>query len=99
MSITDTIRSFDLSQYDGWCLELVDELLGIFPSGEILWVEPPDGDLCVGGTDWKYHVAIVLDGIVYDAWNLDVRLPPKEYVEAVFGFAKWEMNPGSKDDD
>jgi hypothetical protein len=81
----------DLSEWDGWCLELVNELLIQHPTGSILYVEPSSGM-------WKYHAALVLDGLVYDAWHPDVRLPPNEYVEAVFGpGTSWELNPGSNE--
>ena len=38
------IRRFDLSEYEGWCMELVNELLTEYPAGEILWVDPGSGD-------------------------------------------------------
>lgn len=81
--------------YDGLCLELVNELLHQHPSGRILYVEPLLGDDLLG--KWKYHAALLLDGIVYDAWHPLLRLPPAEYVAAVFGAATWEINPGSDD--
>lgn len=93
------LRRFDLSKYEGWCMELVNDLLTEYPAGEILWVQPPAGERWLAGTLWKYHAAAVFDGLVYDAWNPDVRLPPREYVKAVFGDAEWELNPGSDDDD
>ena len=82
----------DLSTWDGFCLELVDDLLGQHPSGDILYVE-----LSRSHPRWSWHAAMVLDGLVYDAWHPDVRLPPSEYVEHVFGSAatSWEINPGS----
>jgi len=47
-----------------------------------------------------YHAALVLDGIVHDAWHPNVRLPPAEYVERVFGpGVTWELNPGSDEED
>lgn len=36
-------------------------------------------------------MALVLDGLVYDAWHPDVRLPPAEYVAEVFGDVEWEI--------
>lgn len=85
----------DLDEWDGWCLELVDDLLHKYPDGDILYIE-------LGDTHplWTYHAAMVLDGLVYDAWHPNVRLPPAEYVERVFGAGvSWEINPGSEDDD
>lgn len=83
-----------LAEWDGLCMELVDELLHSHPTGDILYVDL-EGDAlhC-----WKYHEAIVVDGIVHDPWFPDVRLPPSEYVERVFGDVPWELNPGADDD-
>lgn len=88
----------DLAPWEGWCLELVDSLLHQHPTGDILYVEPnPRTRL---GRRWKYHAAMVLDGVVYDAWHPEVRLPPAEYVAKVFGeWATWELNPGADDDE
>lgn len=66
----------DLAPWDGWCLELVDSLLHQHPTGDILYVEPRPGSRM--WRRWKYHAALVLDGIVYDAWHPEVRLPPAE---------------------
>lgn len=81
----------DLSTWDGLCMELVNELLHVRPDGDILWVDTP------GHPRWRYHTAIVLDGLVFDPWHPAVRLPPAEYVAAVFGGdAPWEINPGAE---
>lgn len=83
------LSAYSLSEFDGWCLELVNDLLHKYPDGEILYLEFVSGP-------WKYHAALVLDGIVHDAWNPTVRLPPADYVRTVFGDgATWEINPGS----
>jgi hypothetical protein len=83
-----------LREFDGQCLEMVNELTISHPAGDILYVENLPLDHV-----WKYHAALVLDGVVYDAWNPSVRLPPAEYVRAVFGpDATFEINPGSEDD-
>lgn len=85
---------YDLDSYDGACLELVNDLLHVHPDGAILYVEN-----LPHRHRWRYHAALVLDGLVYDAWHPDVRLPPAEYVARVFGpRATWEINPGSEDD-
>jgi len=77
----------ELKKWEGYCLELVNELLHRHPTGQILYIEPWAGP-------WKYHTALVLDGLVYDAWYPDVRLPPAEYVEEVFGdVIEWEIIP------
>lgn len=86
------LTGYDLDDYDGMCLELVDDLLHAHPSGSILYVEPAGGP-------WRYHAALVLDGLVYDAWHPDVRVAPAEYVRKVFGDGTpWEVNPGAADD-
>jgi hypothetical protein len=82
------------TEWDGLCLELVNHLLNEHPEGDILYVENLPFDHV-----WKYHAALVLDGLVYDAWHPDVRLPPTEYVAAVFGSgATWEINPGADEE-
>lgn len=59
----------------------------------MLYVEPTIGLLPSGKEEgWWYHAALVLEGVVYDAWHPDVRLPPEEFVRAVFGEnATWEI--------
>ena len=82
----------DLDEWDGLCLEWVNEQLHTHEDGAILYV-----DLEALDHHWRYHAALVLDGLVYDAWNPDVRLAPSEYVAHVFGHAvPWEINPGSE---
>jgi hypothetical protein len=94
-----TIDDFPLSakqlaKWDGWCLELVDDLLHSHPEGQILYV-----DNLPFNHKWKYHAALVLDGVVYDAWNPDVRLPPEQYVDVVFddAWVTWEIMKGEDD--
>lgn len=85
----------DTTPWEGWCLELVNELLGKHPDGDILYVALRDTH-----PTWRYHAAIVVDGIVHDAWHPTVRLPPAEYVERVFGrhVESWELNPGDDEE-
>jgi hypothetical protein len=76
-----------LAEWEGACLELVNDLLGSHPTGQILCVDHLPHDC-----RWSYHAALVLEGVVYDAWNPDVRLPPAEYTRQVFGEdAAWEL--------
>ena len=71
LSIADfPLSRNELLEWDGLCMELVNELLHSHPNGEILWIDNPI-------PRWKYHVALVLEGIVYDAWYPNVRLPPR----------------------
>lgn len=99
MTAVDLPTGKDLAEYDGFCVELVDVLLKAH-GGDLLYVEPLDGVFDVGFGSWRYHAALVLDGLVYDAWHPDVRLPPAEYVAHVFGDdVTWEINPGREDDE
>jgi hypothetical protein len=85
----------ELAKWHGWCLELVDALLESHPTGAILYVDGLPFD-----HRWKFHAALVLDGVVFDAWHPDVRLPPEAYVRRVFGdLATWEINPGGDDEE
>ncbi len=88
LSISDFPLSDDeLDQWDGICLELVNDLLNSHPTGSILYVDNLPDD-----HHWRYHAALLLDGIVYDAWNPTLRLPLIEYVRHVFGSdAEWEV--------
>jgi hypothetical protein len=94
VSIVNLPTGDALAHFDGYCLELVDHLLHEHPTGKIIYVTPRNGSRI--GKRWRYHCALLLDGIVHDAWHPDARLPPAEYVEHVFGKrTKWEINPGS----
>lgn len=77
-------------------MEWVDAQLGEHPDGDILWIdfEPHQHP------HWRYHAALVLDGIVYDAWFPNLGLSPKEHVRQVFGSdVLWEINPGQNEDE
>ncbi len=83
----DLPRGRALREYDGMCLELVDSLLHKHPTGQVLYVGPLDDH-----PTWRRHAALVLDGVVYDAWFPKARLPPAEYVAEVFGSGvEWEV--------
>ena len=83
------LSAYDLREWDGACLDLVDDLLHKHPDGDILYVENITGR-------WSYHAALVLDGVVHDPWFPNVKLPPAEYVREVFGDdATFEINPGN----
>lgn len=81
-----------LEEFEGWCLELTDAVMWEFEDGtvDVLWVD------LVGHPHWKYHAVPVIGGVVHDAWNPGVMLPPPQYVERVFGkrAESWELNPG-----
>ncbi len=83
-----------LDEWWGACLELVNELLWSHPTGQILYVEDLPED-----SDWRYHAALVLDGVVYDAWHPHVQLAPAEYVREVFGpGTTWEIIGDDEED-
>ena len=87
-----SVRDFPLPSevLDAWwgaCLELVNDLLWSHPEGQVLYVEDLPED-----SPWRWHAALLLDGLVYDAWHPHVRLSPVEYVREVFGpGTKWEV--------
>lgn len=87
-----------LDQWENQCMELVDAVLKKHPEADILWVEPIEKGELLPGTEWVYHAVPVLDGVVHDAWNADMMLPPAMYVRAVFGdrVAELELNPGQR---
>lgn len=87
MSGRDVAFPVDLDEWDGLCLEWVDEQLHAHEDGAILYV-----DLEAEDHHWRYHAALVLDGIVYDAWFPDLRLPPGEHARQAFGpGVPWEI--------
>jgi hypothetical protein len=88
LSIADfPLQADQLEEWDGICLELVNDLLWSHPTGAILYVDNLPFD-----HRWRYHAALVLDGIVYDAWNPYLRLRVSDYVCQVFGDeAEWTI--------
>ncbi len=52
-------------EWDGQCLDLVDELLHSHPDGHTLWINNPT-------PHWTFHAALVLDGIVH-AYPVDAQ--------------------------
>jgi len=85
-----------LLEWDGWCLELVNEFLHSHPDGKILYIEPKRGLQYLHTNNpnkfWAYHAVLLLNGKTYDAWNPKVNKTAKEYVQIVFGnTAKWEI--------
>ncbi len=70
-----------LEYWDGICIELVNDLLHSHPTGAILYVD----NLPIEH-EWRYHAALVLDGIVYDAWHPAIKgYSPADYTRIVFG--------------
>lgn len=87
-----------LAEYDGFCLELVNDLLSDHPAGSILYVECASSE-AGRRLGWRYHAALVLDGLVFDAWHPHVRLSPSKYVARVFGNGvEWEIFGGDSED-
>lgn len=89
LSVADfPLSKAQLREWNGACLDLVNDLMHSHPTGDTLWIDNPT-------PHWRFHAALVLDGAVYDAWHPHVRLPPAAYVAAVFGEdVSWEINPG-----
>jgi hypothetical protein len=79
-----------LEEFNGLCMELVDCVIKRYEHVDILWIDLADHP------QWDYHAVPVIKGIVHDAWNPDVMVPPRAYVDYVFdGYDfNWEINPG-----
>src|SRR2546421_8588730 len=61
--------------YDGVCGELAN---AICEDGDhTLWVE--------GDIGWKFHMVLLRDGLVHDAWCEGDALPPREWLIRMFG--------------
>lgn len=89
----------ELDEWEGCCIDLAGSLQETY-GGDLLYIE---GDDLRGpdGTAWKWHAALLRDGVVYDAWFPHLRLPPDDHVLEAFGpeaGARWEINPGAEDD-
>lgn len=89
--MTLTVHDFPLSrevleEWEGLCLELVDELLHSHPEGRVLYIE------LAGHPRWTWHAALLLDGVVYDAWKPFARLGPEDHVKTFYPEAvSWEV--------
>jgi hypothetical protein len=82
----------DLEDYDGYCLELVDDILKwLGPErearAEIMYMDVPYlGDLhpsCVQVVGWRCHAVLFMDGLVHDAY-LEEALPVDKYLRTMF---------------
>jgi len=68
----------DLRAYDGFCLELVDDILHWLDrreeSASILHLEPIGGRWLKwrSGLAWTYHAVLLCHGKVHDAWHPQV---------------------------
>lgn len=71
--------------WNGWCVPLVDALLDLYPCEAFLWI-----DCKLGPGLWQFHAVVVLCGVVHDAWNPILVLPPTAYVARVFGRVPWK---------
>jgi hypothetical protein len=76
-------KNAKLAEYEGFCGELVNDILNTLPdqAASILYLEGTDGEtlLSVTGCEWKYHMVLVVDGMVHDAWHPHV-CTVKEYL-------------------
>ncbi len=76
-----------LSDYDGYCGELVDGLIHWLGEDRVSILYISNGDFSIpldDGSYWGYHMVAVVDGRVHDAWFPEHILPPEEYLEAAF---------------
>lgn len=70
-----TLREYD---EDGLCGELANVVQMATPGSQIVSVS---GIGVFDTTAWTYHTAVMLDGVVHDAWQRDKRaLPLKEWL-------------------
>lgn len=89
-----------LDEYDGMCGELADNILQWLDLGDrvcILYIEPhyplDDIDNGIDRWGWRFHMVVLVDGLVHDAWFPTLVLPPDEYIEAAFPDQelRWEV--------
>lgn len=80
-----------IADYETICGELADAIAS--DGDDILYVEP-HGDFplipltLIGGNEiWKYHMVLLRDGLVHDAWCEGAALPPCEWLIKMFGAA------------
>lgn len=95
----DQISNSGLKEWDGICLELVNEL-NIEFNGSVLFIRPTWADHALSSPDetpWSYHAAMLLDGLVYDPFFPASVLSPHEFVKAVFGGVAVEITVFSDD--
>lgn len=75
-----------IADYEGICGEIANAISQ--DGDDILYVEPagswPLIPLRGEQTIWRYHMVLLRDGLVHDAWCEDV-LPAREYLVTMFG--------------
>jgi hypothetical protein len=50
-------------EFDGACIDFAGEFIDSIQRGRLAYFETPDNH------NWKYHAAVVIDGIVHDLWE------------------------------
>jgi len=71
-----------VADWDGACGELANKIIG--PEDDILYVE--------GAIAWRYHMVPLIRGFVHDAWCEGDALPPRVWLEKMFGNAQVEVS-------
>jgi hypothetical protein len=71
-----------VADWDGICGELASAVMGV--ADDLLYVE--------GEIAWRYHMAPLICGLVHDAWCEGDALPPREWLEKMFGEADVEVS-------
>jgi len=62
--------------WDGACIDFAGELIDSIGKGRLAYFNT---DL---NPDWKYHAAVVVDGVVHDLWQ-DSPIPLPEYLPKI----------------
>lgn len=78
-----------LADYDGLCGELADQV-ATRKRDRIVYIE--------GDIGWKYHMVMMRNGIVHDAWCEAGPLPLRDWLVNMFGEHVWiELTIDAKD--
>jgi len=82
-----------LSDYDGFCLELVDDVLHFLDDtvdAKVIYMDVPrEGRLLAShafsfwGGNWRYHAAVFIDGLVHDGL-FKHPMPVNKYLRKMF---------------
>lgn len=77
-------QNAQLEDYEGYCGELVNDILNSLngvSNVSILHLEGVNKEnlQSITGYEWNYHMVLVIDGMIHDAWHPDV-VPVGQYL-------------------